>query len=325
MISHFDGIFSCCSEVGISANQHSTSSWFIPPWDPRGKAEVRAIESNCRFGGCNIPQDVEILINADDTPSCVSINFRKLCIIRCDFDARTVVWIPVFRHSKQFLKKRFPKEVNATPLSEDVRIRVLYRDPLHDFAFVALLTDDGSIPTDLPEEITLDPDSALPNTEIHRVSNESGLGGNIGQGYIGTDCNPPALTGWSRDDINIEYIALSMVTQGGSSGSVAVNREGKGVSLTCSSNLLNCYMLPLDLPLRALTKLQRGERVTRGTLQVKWELKTLNDCKRRGLNQEWSDKFEACGVKSLVCARVVLPNGPADGKVRWGWRPWRIS
>lgn len=197
--------------------------------------------------------------------------------------------------------------------------RVLYRDPLHDFAFVVLLTKDKSVPTDLPEEIVLAPNRAQPNTEIHRVSNESGLGGNIGQGYIGrTDCNPPALQKWSRDDINTDYIALSMVTQGGSSGSLAVDCEGYGVALTCSSNLLNCFMLPVNLPLRALEKLRNDEPVTRGTLQVKWGLKALNDCKTCGLSEDWFTKFEEANVKVLVCAQVVLHDGPADGKVEVG-------
>lgn len=48
---------------------------------------------------------------------------------------------------------------------------------------------------------------------------------------------------------------------------------------------------------------------------------TLNDCKRCGLNKESSDKLEALKVKRLVCARLILPDGPADGKVEVDGKP----
>lgn len=53
-----------------------------------------------------------------------------------------------------------------------------------------------------------------------------------------------------------------MTSQGGSSGSLALGGEFYGVALTYGSNSLDCFMLPVDLPLRALRKLQRNEPVT---------------------------------------------------------------
>ncbi|KAI1844966.1 hypothetical protein JX265_014104, partial [Neoarthrinium moseri] len=109
-----------------------------------------------------------------------------------------------------------------------------------------------------------------------------------------------------------------MVSLGASSGSLAVNKEGYAVALNCSGSELDSFMLPLDLPLRALQKLQTGKDICRGTLQVKWTLEPLNNCKNLGLSQEWLDRYEGAKIKYLVCAQVVLPEGPVSGKVEVG-------
>lgn len=199
------------------------------------------------------------------------------------------------------------------------KTRIEYRDPGHDDAFVGLRTNSGHLPADLPEALTLAPQKALPGIEIHRVSNESGLRGNIGQGFIGrADCNPPELKDGEYRNCGTEYIALSMITQGGSSGSVAVDIRGDGVGVTCSGNDLDCFMLPVDLPLRALQKLEQGKFVTRGTLQTRWVLKSINECRTLVLAKTWLERFQAEGVRHLVCAAVVLTDGPTDGKVEVG-------
>ena len=175
------------------------------------------------------------------------------------------------------------------------------------------------MPDDLTDELTLRPDLAQPGTEIHRISNESGLKGNIGQGFIGRiDCNAPDYEGGIYQDFNTEYLALSMITQGGSSGSLAVNREGYAVGLTCGSNNLDCFMIRLDLCKRALEKVQDGKDISRGTLQAKWHLQSLNDCRDLGLSQEWLDRYERAEVKYLVCAQVVLADGPIADRVEVG-------
>ncbi|KAJ4185090.1 hypothetical protein NW759_017000 [Fusarium solani] len=206
----------------------------------------------------------------------------------------------------------------------DVRehtVRLVYSDPVHDYTFVGLRTKQGAVPMDLADQLDLRPDLARRGTEIHRVSNESLLGGNIGQGFIGqVDCNAPVLeeTYSFAQDFNTEYISLSMVTLGGSSGSLAFNKDGYAVALTCSGNNFDCFMLPLDLPARALEKIQRGEPVTRGTLQTKWKLVSHNDCRDLGLSQSVLDQYEGLGTRSLVCADVVVPDGPLSGKVHVG-------
>lgn len=77
-------------------------------------------------------------------------------------------------------------------------------------------------------------------------------------------------------------------------------------------------MLPLDLPARALEKIQQGKPVTRGTLQAKWKLVSLNACRDLGRSQDSLDQHERLEARHLVCADVVLPGGPLSDKVHTG-------
>ncbi|KAI1839503.1 hypothetical protein JX266_014286, partial [Neoarthrinium moseri] len=69
---------------------------------------------------------------------------------------------------------------------------------------------------------------------------------------------------------------------------------------------------------RAFALFQAGKDICRGTLKVKWILKSLNDCRDLGLSQEWLDRYEGAKIKYLVCAQVVLPEGPVSGKFEVG-------
>ncbi|KAI3531318.1 hypothetical protein CABS02_14201 [Colletotrichum abscissum] len=197
------------------------------------------------------------------------------------------------------------------------QIERVYDDPIHDFAFVKLFTEDGRTPGDLPEEVRLRPNEAHRGCEIRTVSNPYGLESNIGQGYIARiNSNVP---GGNSTDINTEYITVTMSSRGGgSSGCLAVNVKGNAVALHCAS--LDCvsFMLPLFLPQKALRCLQRGELVSRGTLQIMWVLKPLYECRRLRLGEQWLSRFESLEVEHLVCAKVVLPEGPAHHAVETG-------
>lgn len=200
------------------------------------------------------------------------------------------------------------------------RLQIVYRDPFHDFTLVRALDENGEIP-DLPEDILLRPNEAQPGREIRIVGNDSGLRSNIGQGYIGrTDANPPRFTEhpMAFQGFNTEYITVSMTINGGASGSMAFNNKGEAVALVCARFGSISYLLPLDLPLKALRCLQQNKHVTRGTLQIQWELQPLHECKRLGLAMEWIARLDDAQAEYAVCAKVVLPDGPTDGKIATG-------
>ncbi|KAK1688678.1 hypothetical protein BDP55DRAFT_656763 [Colletotrichum godetiae] len=200
--------------------------------------------------------------------------------------------------------------------TKEYRIERLYSDPVHDFTFVKLLTKNGQIPEDLPEGINLHPEQAYQGCKICTVSNPGGQESNIGQGYISrTNSN---VREWDFDECNTELMTAAMNCEGGSIGCSAINIQGNGLGIMIGFEGTVINLLPVDLPRKALERLQDDAPVNRGTLQVKWELKPLYECDRLQLGQEWLSRFEDEGVEYLVCAKVVLPQGPADGKVKPG-------
>ncbi|GKT83834.1 hypothetical protein Ct61P_01684 [Colletotrichum tofieldiae] len=195
------------------------------------------------------------------------------------------------------------------------RIERVFDDPIHDFAIVQLLKENGDVPKDLPEQIDLRPDLAHQGCGYCTVSNVSGLTSNMSRSYIGrTNVNPSD----GLDDFNTEYFTSVKHEMGGSSGASAVNIDGNAVGMDTASNGTIGFLLPLDLPKKALECFQRGEPVSRGTLQTKWVLLPLHECDRLGLHKSWIARFEDRKVQYLVCAKVILPGGPADQKIGTG-------
>jgi pro-apoptotic serine protease NMA111 len=71
------------------------------------------------------------------------------------------------------------------------------------------------------------------------------------------------------------------------------------------------FFLPLDRVQRALTCLQQGLPITRGTIQTAWSLRPFDECKRLGLTPKHEGRMrdlfpDAIG---LLVAETVLPEG----------------
>lgn len=165
------------------------------------------------------------------------------------------------------------------------------------------------------EELPLRPKMATPGCEIRLFGNNSGMKLTIEQAVISRmDCNAPQYSS-GNSDINTNYISAALSSSGGSSGSPVVNIKGEVVGLNCggiNSTSIN-FLLPLELPVKALNRLTSNKAVSRGTIQTKWSLKPLNECFRSGLSSEWEQFFREKLMKyNAIVADVVLPEGPAD-------------
>ncbi|RLV85210.1 Pro-apoptotic serine protease [Meyerozyma sp. JA9] len=204
---------------------------------------------------------------------------------------------------------------------EEAVVRPIYRDPIHDFGFLQF--DPKDIRYMKIEQLDLRPDLAQVGTEIRVVGNDAGEKLSILAGFISRlDRNAPDYGTLSYNDFNTEYIQAAASASGGSSGSPVVNKEGYAVALQAggSTEASTDFFLPVYRPLRALQCIQQGQTITRGDIQVEWQLKPFDECRRLGLTSEaeaaarsqFPDKI------GLLVAELVLPEGPADGKLKEG-------
>jgi pro-apoptotic serine protease NMA111 len=173
------------------------------------------------------------------------------------------------------------------------------------------------------EALPLRPDLARIGAEIRVVGNDAGEKLSILSGVISRlDRNAPEY-GEGYSDFNTNYIQAAAAASGGSSGSPVVNIDGCAVALQAggrADGAATDYFLPLDRPLRALQCIQRGEPVTRGTIQTQWILKPFDECRRLGLTTEWETKLRESFPKETgtLVAEIVLPEGPADTLIKEG-------
>ena len=93
--------------------------------------------------------------------------------------------------------------------------------------------------------------------------------------------------------------------QAGRTLPVLLLTEG-GVSLGATD-----FFFPLDRVSRALSCLQQGQPITRGTIQAAWALRPFDECKRLGLTPEHEKEVRSLfpDAIGLLVADTVLPKG----------------
>lgn len=71
------------------------------------------------------------------------------------------------------------------------------------------------------------------------------------------------------------------------------------------------FFLPLDRVQRALSCLQQGLPITRGTIQTAWSLRPFDECKRLGLTPVHERETRALfpDAIGLLVAETILPEG----------------
>jgi len=172
-------------------------------------------------------------------------------------------------------------------------------------------------------ELKLQPDAARVGAEIRVVGNDAGEKLSILSGVISRlDRNAPEY-GEGYSDFNTNYIQAAAAASGGSSGSPVINIGGHAVALQAggrADGAATDYFLPLDRPLRALECIRQGKFVTRGTIQTQWLLKPFDECRRLGLTPEWEAAVRKAAPTetNMLAAEIILPEGPADGKILEG-------
>lgn len=215
-----------------------------------------------------------------------------------------------------------PMRISATFQNQErVEAVPLYRDPIHDFAFVRY--DPAALKYAQPKALELRPDKVSTGLNIRVIGSDGGEQLSILPGTIArTDREAPGYGRYGYNDFNTFYFQAASSTSGGSSGSPVIDFDGHVVALNAAANTrtASSFFLPLHRIKRALTNLQSGTANTRGGFQTLFRHQPFRLLRKLGLPEALETELRAVSDANtgMLVASQVFPGGVADDRFEAG-------
>jgi S1-C subfamily serine protease len=204
--------------------------------------------------------------------------------------------------------------------SEEVELTPIYRDPVHDFGFFKY--DPKKLKFIKPQALDLVDFGAKIGDEIKIIGNDSGEHMSILSATLARlDRAAPQYRAGGYNDFNTFYYQSAADTSGGSSGSPVVNVHAQVIALNAGGRdkSASSYFLPLFKVTRALTAIQSGKPIKRGTLQTTLTYQTYDQVRRLGLPSNIEGEFRQRNKgNGLLTVKKTVIGGPADKKLKPG-------